>query len=125
VRWGDCDQFQWRDPTDQTDYLFWVEVNDGELGYALPEEIAAGRQHFQSVRFGFDIARTPHPAHVLQQMARAAECFALQLDGQLVAMIDGEAVDGLQALDAAVSEVTEKLQACGVKPGSSAVCMLR
>jgi hypothetical protein len=125
VRWGDCDQFQWRDPTDQTDYLFWAEVNDGELGYALPEEIAAGRQHFQSVRFGFDIARTPHPAHVLHEMARAAECFAEQLNCQLVGMIDGEGVDGLHALEAAVSEVTEKLQACGVKPGSSPVCRLR
>lgn len=46
LRWGDLDQFQWCDPTDQTDYLFWAEVDDGELGYALPEEIATGRQHF-------------------------------------------------------------------------------
>ena len=67
IQWGDLDQFQWCDPTKQTDYLFWAEVNDGELGYALPEEIAAGRQHFQSVRFYFNIPRTPHPAHVLHK----------------------------------------------------------
>jgi hypothetical protein len=125
LRWGDLDQFQWRDPTEQTDYLFWAEVDDGQLGYALPEEIAAGRQHFDSVRFLFNIARTPHPAHVLQEMARAAEVFAQQLDCQLISMIDRTSAHGLQALEAAVRQVGEKLQACGVKPGSSPVCKLR
>jgi len=125
LRWGDCDQFQWRDPTDQTDYLFWAEVDDGRLGYALPEEIAAGRQHFLSVCFTFDIARTPHGAHVLKEMARAAEAFAKELDCHLTFVIDGEPEHGLQALEVAVREVAEELRACGVKPGSSPVCMLR
>jgi len=125
LRWGDLDQFQWRDPTDQTDYLFWAEVDDGELGYALPEEIAAGHQHFQSVCFTFNIARTPHGAHVLKEMARAAEAFAKELNGQLAFMIDRTPAHGLRALETAVREVNEKLQACGVKPGSSPVCILR
>jgi hypothetical protein len=125
LRWGDLDQFQWRDPTDQTDYLFEAEVDDGELGYALPEEIAAGRQHFEKVTFYFNVARTPHPAHILQEMARAADTFAQQLDCWLVPMIDRSPAGGMPDLEAAVREVTEKLQACGVKPGSSPVCRLR
>jgi ZipA, C-terminal FtsZ-binding domain len=124
MHWGDLDQFRRCDPTRQTDYLFRAEVNDDELGYALPEEIAAGRQFFQSVRFGFNIPRTPHPAHVLQQMARAAECFAAQLDGRLVGMVDGKGGHGQEALEAAVRKVVKKLQACGVKPGSSSACRL-
>jgi len=125
LRWGDLDQFQWRDPTDQTDYLFWAEVDDGRLGYALPEEIAAGRQHFQSVCFTFNVARTPHGAHVLKEMARAAEAFAKELDCHLTFVVDRAPVHGLRALEAAVREVAEKLRACGVKPGSRPVCMLR
>jgi len=125
LRWGDMDQFQWSDPTDQTDYLFWAEVDDGEFGYALPEEIAAGRQHFHSVCFAFNIARTPHGAHVLSEMAKAAEAFAKELDCQLTFMIDRAPAQGLRALEIAVRGVGEKLRACGVKPGSSPVCRLR
>jgi hypothetical protein len=125
LRWGDLDQFQWRDPTDQTDYLFWAAVDDGQFGYALPEEIAAGRQHFQSVCFTFNIARTPHAAHVLKQMSRAAEAFARELDCRLSFMIDRAPAHGLGALEMAVREVSEKLRACGVKPGSGSVCRLR
>jgi len=125
LRWGDLDQFQWHDTTDQTDYLFWAEVDDGRLGYALPEEIAAGRQHFRSVCFTFNIARTPHAAHVLKQMTRAAEAFGRELDCQLSFMIDRAPAHGVAALEMAVREVSEKLRACGVKPGSSSVCRLR
>lgn len=125
LRWGDLDQFQWSDPTAQTDYLFWAEVDDGEIGYALPEEIAAGRQHFQSACFTFNIARTPHGAHVLAEMARAAAAFAKELDCQLTFMIDRAPAHGLPALEVAVRGVSEKLRACGVKPGSSPVCILR
>jgi hypothetical protein len=91
---GDLDQFQWRDPADQTDYLFWAEIDDGQFCYARPDEIASGRQHFDSVQFLLNIARTPHPAHVLQEMPRAAEAFALQLDCQLISMIDRTPADG-------------------------------
>jgi ZipA-like protein with FtsZ-binding domain len=125
LQWGDLDQFQWSDPTDQTDYLFWAEVDDGELGYALPEEIAAGRQHFHSVCFTFNVPRTPHGVHVLEEMARAAEAFARELDCQLIFEIDRTPAHGLHALEVAVRDVDEKLRACGVKPGSSPVCMLR
>jgi len=125
LRWGDLDQFQWSDPTDQTDYLFWAEVDDGQFGYALPEEIAAGRQHFLSVCFTFNIPRTPHGVHVLKEMARVADAFARELDCQLIFEIDRTPALGLRALEAAVRGVTEKLRACGVKPGSSSVCMLR
>jgi hypothetical protein len=115
VRWGDCDQFQWRDPTDQTDYRrarLCVARGDRRGTPAFSERAVW-------------IRHRAHPAHVLHEMARAAECFAKQLNCQLVGMIDGEVVDGLHALEAAVSEVAEKLQACGVKPGSSPVCRLR
>src|SRR5215470_15995763 len=125
LRWGDLDQFQWHDTTDQTDYLFWAEVDDGRLGYALPEEIAAGRQHFRSVSFTFNVARTPHGAHVLKEMARAAEAFAKELDCRLTFVIDGEPAHGLQELEVAVRDVAEELRVCGVKPGSSPVCRLR
>src|SRR5262245_6660120 len=125
LRWGDMDQFQWLDPTDQTDYLFWAEVDDGKFGYALPEEIAAGRQHFRRVYFTFNIARTPHGAHVLSEMARAAEAFARELYCQLTFVIDRAPAPGLRALKIAVRVVGEKLRACGVKPGSSPVCRLR
>jgi hypothetical protein len=125
LRWGNLDQFQWSDPTDQTDYLFWAEVDDGQFGYALPEEIAAGRQHFHSVCFTFNVPRTPHGVHVLNEMARAAEAFARELDCQLIFEIDHTPAHGLRALEVAVRAVTEKLRACGVKPGSSPVCRLR
>jgi hypothetical protein len=125
LAWGDMDQFQWSDPTSQTDYLFWAEVDDGQLGYALPEEIAAGRQHFRTVRFVFNIARTPHPAHVLAQMTRAADALARELDCQLTAVVDRTPADGLRALEAAVDDVVRRLEACGVKPGADSVCRLR
>jgi hypothetical protein len=125
LQWGDMDQFQWEDPTHQTDYLFWAEADDGQIGYALPEEIAAGRQHFRSVLFTFNIARTPQPAHVLEQMERAAVAFATHLDCDLKHFIDRDSVEDTSALGAAVQQVVQALAACGQKPGSDSVCMLR
>jgi hypothetical protein len=125
LKWGDMDQFQWSDPTGQTDYLFWAEADDGEIGYALPEEIAAGRQHFRSVLFTFNVARSPNPAHVLGQMTLAATVFAAHMNCGLTAMVDHASVEGPAALEAAVRDVVARLEACGVKPGSSSVCMLR
>jgi ZipA, C-terminal FtsZ-binding domain len=125
LRWGDMDQFQWPDPADQTDYLFWAEVDDGRVGYALPEEIAAGRQHFRGLSFTFNIARSPHGPHVLKEMVRAAEAFAKELDCRLAFMIDRAPAHGLRELEVAVRAVGAKLRACGVKPGSRPVCMLR
>ncbi len=125
LRWGDMDQFQWADITQQTDYLFWAVVDDGKIGYALPEEIAAGRQHFHSVMFEFDIARCPAPAHILVQMIKAAEMFADKLGGKMAAFVDQKAVEGPGALAAAVAEVEQKLCQLGVKPGSPSVCQLR
>jgi hypothetical protein len=119
------DQFQWSDPTGQTDYLFWAEADDGEIGYALPEEIAAGRQHFRSVLFTFNIARSPNPAHVLGQMRLAATVFATHMNCGLTATVDRAPAQGTAALEAAVRDVVAKLEACSVKPGSSSVCMLR
>lgn len=121
IDWGDMDQFQWPDPTGQSDYLFWAEVGE----YAMPEDIAAGRQHFEHVNFHFDIARSPDPAHVLGQMARAAEVFAQHLAGELTFHVDDEPVDGLRELEAAIADVVGQLRACGVEPGSSSVCILR
>jgi hypothetical protein len=125
IRWGDMDQFQWPDDAGVSDYLFWAEVDDGEIGYALPEKIAAGQQHFATVRFTFDIARSPAPTHVLGQMVRAAEAFAKACDCALGCFVDETYVDSPAELHAAVDDVISKLTALGVKAGSSTVCRLR
>ncbi len=124
-RWGDMDCFQWPDPTRQTDHLIWVEVDDQHLGYALPEEIAAGRQHFHSIRWILDVARSPAPRHVLEEMIRAAEAFAEETRTILTPLVDGEAVETPDQLREAVSEVVAALEELGVAPGSSSVCQLR
>lgn len=125
LQWGDGDQFHWNDPTGQTDYLFSAEVDDGQLGYALPEEIAAGRQHFEVIRFGFTAPRTPHPLHVLRQMIAAVQATALELDAQIAPCVDGAAVESIEALAIAVQNVVNELALLGTKPGSHSVCILR
>jgi ZipA, C-terminal FtsZ-binding domain len=125
VPWGDMDQFQWPDTSGVSDYLFWAEVDDGDIGYALPERIAAGNQNFNAVRFTFDIARSPAPAHVLDQMVRAAEAFASACDCTLACYVDDTYVDGPAQLHDAVRDVVRQLAALGVKTGSSSVCQLR
>ena len=125
IAWGDMDQFQWADPTHQTDYLFWAEVDDGEIGYALPERIADGRQHFHRVRFIFEVARSPAPQHVLGQMQRAAEAFAAEMKCDLIYSVDHVETDGVADLEAAVAKCVDALATLGVIPGSSPVCQLR
>lgn len=125
LRWGTMDQFHWEDPTDQTDILFSADVDDGQLGYALPERIADGSQHFGVIRFSFPIPRTPAPLHVLQQMVRAVEATARELDARLNPQVDGRDVGSLTDLNSAVKDVIDQLEEIGVKPGSTPVCMLR
>jgi ZipA, C-terminal FtsZ-binding domain len=125
LHWGDMDQFQWRDPTHQTDYLFWAQVEDGRIGYALPEEIAQGEQHFTSVHFIFEIARTPAPAHVLREMIRAAAKFAEVMQGDLLLAVDETEVSDFAGLSAAVDGVVAQLAKLGVQAGSFPVCRLR
>jgi cell division protein ZipA len=125
LRWGDMDQFHWADPTGQTDYLFSAIVDDRQIGYALPEEIAACRQHFVTVEFTFNIARSPAPDHVLGQMIRAAGCFQQHTGCRLACLVDGQSVEGPDVLRDAVADVTRTLAALDLKPGSSTVCMLR
>jgi hypothetical protein len=125
IPWGDMDQFQWHDESHWTDYLFWVAVDDGEIGYALPEEIAAGRQHFRHASFHFDIARSRAPQHVLDQMLRAATRFAAELGGDFVYAIDGTTVVEYRDLARAIDTVIARLGELGVEPGSHSVCMLR
>lgn len=125
LQWGDGDQFHWSDPTNQTDFLFSADVDDGEYGYALPEEIAAGRQHFDVIRFGFTVPRSPHPHHVLQEMVRAVTVAAVELNGRAMPLIDGVEAKNVGELAAAVDGVLSQLGACGVKAGSHSVCMLR
>lgn len=125
LRWGDMDNFQWPDPTGQTDYLFGAEADDGERGYALPEEIAAGRQEFYGVHFTLDAARTPAPVHVVDQMIRAAEAFAAETGAALAARVDSLPTEGPDALRYAAREMADGLCALGTKPGAGTVCMLR
>lgn len=125
LRWGDMDQFHWADPTHQTDYLFSAIVDDRQIGYALPEEIAAGRQNFFTVEFTFDIARSPAPDHVLGQMIAAAGCFQHRTGCRLACLVDGQSVEGPEVLHDAVADVVRTLTALDLKPGSSTVCMLR
>ena len=124
--WGGMDCFQWRDPIHQADHLIWAEVDDGDLGYALPERIAAGQQHFRAIRFILDIPRSPAPAHVLEQMLRlGAACQQLLPGCRLDAILDGRHVDGPDALRAGVASVVDALTAHGLKPGASDVLQLR
>jgi hypothetical protein len=125
LQWGDGDQFHWNDSTGQTDYLFSAEVDDGELGYALPERISVGQQHFDVIRFGFTVPRTPFPLHVLGQMISAAQATALELDGQIAPCIDGVVVSRTEELALVVQKAVDELASLGVKPGSSSVCILR
>jgi hypothetical protein len=125
ITWGDMDQFQWADPTNQSDYLFWAEVDDGDIGYALPEKIADGTQHFHRVRFIFEVARSPAPQHVLGQMRRAAEAFAAAMGCELIFSIDHVQVVGMADLEAAVAECILGLEKLRVSPGSTSVCQLR
>lgn len=125
LRWGNLDQFHWDDPTDQVDSWFSAFVDDGDLGYALPEEIATGRQHFNSIFFGFEVPPTPHPKHVLQQMIRAAEAAALELNGRLLPYMDSEPCNSLADLEIAVQGAVDQLAALNFKPGSTPVRMLR
>jgi hypothetical protein len=124
-RWGDMDCFQWQDATNQVDYLIWVEVDDGTYGYALPEEIAAGRQNFSAVRFSIDPARTPSPDHVSGELVRAAQCFQKQLGGTLRAYIDDQFVDSLDQLRLAVRRLVAEFDALGMQPASNSILQLR
>jgi hypothetical protein len=123
--WGDMDQFQWRDPTGQTDDLLWAEADDGRIGFALPAEVAAGRQHFTQVRFTFDIARNPHAEHTVGELIVAAQAFAAAAGCGIACHVDEARVDGPASLKAAVAETLGKLAEIGVKPGSGSVCRLR
>lgn len=125
LQWGDGDQFHWNDPTDQTDFLFSADVDDGQYGYALPEEIAAGRQHFDVIRFGFTVPRSPQPHHVLREMIRAATAASAELNGRLVPLVDNIEAKSINELPAAVDRVLAQLKACAVKAGSHSVCILR
>jgi len=125
LQWGDGDQFHWNDQTGQTDYLFSAEVDDGELGYALPERISVGQQHFEVIRFGFTVPRTPAPLHVLKQMISAVQATSLELDGQIAPCVDGVVVSGIEELASSVQKAVDELASINVKPGSSSVCILR
>lgn len=124
LKWGDMDCFQWVDPTHQTDYLIWAEVDDGDLGYALPERIAAGSQHFHTIRFSFEIARSPAPTHVLGQLERLALACQHLLGCKLIACLDGEAVPSVEQLRGGVLEVEKAFATLGLKTGSHSVCCL-
>lgn len=124
LRWGDMDCFQWNDPTHQSDYLIWVEVDDGDLGYALPERIAAGSQHFRALRFSFNILRSPAPLHVLEQLERIVSACHHHLDCRVGVYLDEEPVCGPEDVREGVKKVEAALAALDLKPGSSSVCQL-
>ena len=124
LKWGDMDCFQWADPTDQTDYLIWVEVDDGDLGYALPERIAAGQQNFRAIKFSFDIARSPAPEHVLDQLKIMTAACQKELSCDLAAFLDEKAVTGSEELREGVLKVVKYLDSLGIKAGSDSVCRL-
>ncbi|MDW3117746.1 hypothetical protein [Roseovarius pacificus] len=124
LKWGDMDCFQWADPTHQTDYLIWVEVDDDDLGYALPERIAAGTQNFRAVKFSFDILRSPSPIHVLSQLVAMTAAFQKVMSCRLTAYVDERAVSGEEELRLEVMKAVKTLHALGVKPGSDSVCRL-
>jgi hypothetical protein len=124
-KWGDMDCFQWADPTRQVDHLIWVEFNDENYGYVLPEEIAAGRQNFRWVNFTMEQSRTPAPEHVLEQLVMAAETFAHQLDCKIGATIDGKDAGDPDALRKAVSGLVAEYKSLNLKPAMESVMFLR
>lgn len=124
-RWGDMDCFQWADPTEQTDYLIWVEADDGVLGYVLPEQVALGEQHFHEVRFSFTPPRSPSPQHVLEQMIRAAAAFQEQTSCNLIAIVDDEVVEGAGGMMAAIAMLVEELASANLDAGCEEICVVR
>lgn len=124
LEWGDMDCFQWTDPTDQTDYLILVEVDDDDLGYALPERIASGEQHFRAIKFSFDIARSPAPEHVLDQLEIMTALCQKELSCDLTAFLDEKAVISSEELRQGVLKVVKYLDSLGIEAGSDSVCQL-
>ncbi|MCG7518871.1 hypothetical protein [Ruegeria sp. Ofav3-42] len=124
LKWGDMDCFQWADPTNQTDYLIWVEVDDGDLGYALPERIAAGEQNFRAIKFSFDILRSPAPEHVLSQLVVITAAYQKALSCNLKAFLDDDPVASPEELRQGVESAVQHLKSLGLKPGSDDVCRL-
>jgi hypothetical protein len=124
LKWGDMDCFQWADPTHQTDYLIWVEVDDGDLGYALPERIAAGAQNFRAIKFSFDILRSPAPKHVLSQLEVMTAACQKALSCNLTAFLDEEPVASPEELHQGVESAVQYLKSLELKPGSDDVSRL-
>lgn len=124
LRWGDMDQYQWADTTGQTDYLVWVEAHDDALNYTLPERIAAGAQDFHAVHFIMDLRRTPAPDHVAAQMIGMARAFARATGADLVASVDGRAVDFPGGIVTAAWSAMGALGELGLAPGDDPVCRL-
>lgn len=124
LRWGNMDCFHWIDPTNPNENLVWAEVDDGELGYALPERVAAGSQHFRTIRFSFEILRSPAPTHVLGQLESIVSACQQILGCRLVACLDGDVVPGIGELRRGVLQVENALAELDLKPGSEAVCRL-
>ena len=125
LKWGDMDCFQWADPTYQTDYLIWVEADDGEIGYVLPEDIATGRQNFRVIRFSINPLRIPAPDHVLTELLRMTEVFQQQTGCKISCAIDGKPVDNPIEIRTAIQTLMADLNRLGIKAGGDAICVVR
>lgn len=123
--WGDMDCFQWLDTTDQTDYLIWVELDDGIIGYVLPELVAAGKQNFYQVRFSLTPPRTPSPLHVFDQMVRAAVAFQEKTGCRLTVKIDDKIVDDLDEPREVIAGLIASIEGMKLKPSCTEICRVR
>jgi cell division protein ZipA len=94
--------------------LFVVESSSSP-GYFLPEQIAAGRQHFHDLIFGFSIPRSIAPAKIFDGMAKAVEYCQKRLGGTILNE-DGNKAN-LPALKKRIAEVERELRAAGFEPG--------
>ncbi|WP_109314972.1 cell division protein ZipA C-terminal FtsZ-binding domain-containing protein [Pseudovibrio ascidiaceicola] len=124
-KWGDMDCFQWEDPTGQTDYLIWVEPNDGKIGYVLPELVASGEQNFTEVTFSITPPQTPSAVHVFDQLMRAVNTFQKETDCNLTAKIDDELADSPDELREAIVELCAELEEMNLKSGCDEICVVR
>ncbi|KZK78226.1 hypothetical protein PsW64_03865 [Pseudovibrio sp. W64] len=124
-KWGDMDCFQWDDPTGQTDYLIWIEPNDGKIGYVLPELVASGEQNFIEVTFSITPPLTPSAVHVFDQLMRAVTMFQEKTGCNLSAQIDDEFADSPDELREAVVELCAELEELNLKTGCDEISTVR
>lgn len=110
--WGDGDYFHWV-PSEDTDDSQGIELGaTSGTGYFSPEQL----EPVEGVEMSFDVARTWHPAEMLDVMVRISQYLAKRFGGTVIGD-DGRPFDAAVArkqLDA----IVDQLGKAGMTPGS-------